>query len=221
MRERGLKYISRLEALKIETQQELEKLYGNITDSIDKHIVNTYVNDFYHTACEAQEYAKHFCNDGFIARTFKGKNDYKDISLENANASKTEYLAESFLAYMKGERDILDPEYVKYMDKHFKKQPFENVAKSSTIKVNKIISGHSSTPKQSESNSIIDHVDEDGTVDARGFYGNNGMKQKDIHTNNHGNPKWHDYGKHGEHSHDYEWDKDGGLKKDYERINRR
>ena len=176
----------------IETQQELEKLYGNITDSIDKHIVNTYVNDFYHTACEAQEYAKHFCNDGFIARTFKGKNDYKDISLENANASKTEYLAESFLAYMKGERDILDPEYVKYMDKHFKKQPFEN-----------------------------DHVDEDGTVDARGFYGNNGMKQKDIHTNNHGNPKWHDYGKHGEHSHDYEWDKDGDLKKDYERINRR
>ena len=91
-------------------------------------------------------------------------------------------------------------------------QSLENVAKSSTIKVNKIISGHSSTPKQSEANSIIDHVDKDGTVDARGFYGNNGMKQKDIHTNNHGNPKWHDYGEHGEHSHDYEWDKDGGLK---------
>ena len=91
-------------------------------------------------------------------------------------------------------------------------QSLENVAKSSTIKENKVKSGHSSTPKQSEANSIIDHVDKDGTVDARGFYGNNGMKQKDIHTNNHGNPKWHDYGEHGEHSHDYEWDKDGGLK---------
>lgn len=48
-------HISRLEALKIETQQELEKLYGNITDNIDKHIVNTYANDFYHTAYEVQK----------------------------------------------------------------------------------------------------------------------------------------------------------------------
>lgn len=48
-------HISRLEALKIETQQELEKLYGNITDSIDKHIANTYANDFYHTAYEVQK----------------------------------------------------------------------------------------------------------------------------------------------------------------------
>ena len=48
-------HISRLEAFKIETQQELEKLYGNITDSIDKHIANTYANDFYHTAYEIQK----------------------------------------------------------------------------------------------------------------------------------------------------------------------
>lgn len=48
-------HISRLEALKIETQQELEKLYGNITDNIDKHIANTYANDFYHTAYEVQK----------------------------------------------------------------------------------------------------------------------------------------------------------------------
>lgn len=33
-----------------------------------------------------------------------------------ANASKGEYLAESFTAYMKGERDILDPEYVEFID---------------------------------------------------------------------------------------------------------
>ncbi len=33
-----------------------------------------------------------------------------------ANASKSEYLAESFTAYMKGERNILDPEYVRFID---------------------------------------------------------------------------------------------------------
>lgn len=33
-----------------------------------------------------------------------------------ANASKGEYLAESFSAYAKGERDILDPEFVEFLD---------------------------------------------------------------------------------------------------------
>ncbi len=35
---------------------------------------------------EAQEFAKRYCNDGFMAKTFKGKIDYKGISLDNANA---------------------------------------------------------------------------------------------------------------------------------------
>lgn len=48
-------HISRLEALKIETQQEMEKLYGNCIDSIDKHIQSVYTNDFYHTAFEIQK----------------------------------------------------------------------------------------------------------------------------------------------------------------------
>ena len=33
-----------------------------------------------------------------------------------ANSSKSEYLAESFSAYLKGEYDILDPEYVRFID---------------------------------------------------------------------------------------------------------
>ena len=37
------------------------------------------------------------------------------------------------------------------------------------------------------------------------------MKNKDIHTNDHGNPKWHNYGIHGEHAHDYEWNEDSSL----------
>ena len=47
-------HISRLEALKIETQQEVEKLYGNCTDAIDRHIRDAYTTDFYHTAFEVQ-----------------------------------------------------------------------------------------------------------------------------------------------------------------------
>jgi hypothetical protein len=49
-------------------------------------------------------------------------------------------------------------------------------------------------------------------VNVRSFYGVDGMKAKDIHTDDHGNPKQHPYGKHGEHVHDYEWDDDGRLK---------
>ena len=48
-------HISRLEALKIETQQEVEKLYGNCTDVIDHHIRDAYTSDFYHTAYEVQK----------------------------------------------------------------------------------------------------------------------------------------------------------------------
>ena len=48
-------HISRLEALKLEIQQEAEKLYGNCIDAIDQHIRNTYTADFYHTAYEIQK----------------------------------------------------------------------------------------------------------------------------------------------------------------------
>lgn len=48
-------HISRLEALKLEIQQEAEKLYGNCIDEIDQHIRNTYTSDFYHTAYEIQK----------------------------------------------------------------------------------------------------------------------------------------------------------------------
>ena len=43
-----------------------------------------------------------------------------------ANASKGEYIAESFAAYVRGERDILDPDFVQYLDKNVVK----SVAKS-------------------------------------------------------------------------------------------
>lgn len=85
------------------------------------------------------------------------------------------------------------------------------MAGSSKIKATKTISGHSNTPKQSNPNDVIDHLDENSSVDSRGFYNSNGMKNKEIHTNDHGNPKWHNCGIHGEHAHDYEWNEDGSL----------
>ena len=81
-----------------------------------------------------------------------------------------------------------------------------------TLSVNKTISGHSPSPKKSDPNDIIDHVDEDGTIDSRSFYDENGWKIRDIHTKSHGNPKQHPYGQKGEHVDEYEWDEDGRLK---------
>lgn len=47
-------HISRLEALKVQTQQEAEKLFGNYHDAIDKHISDIYTSTYYHTAFEVQ-----------------------------------------------------------------------------------------------------------------------------------------------------------------------
>lgn len=48
-------HISRLEALKIQTQQSLEVMFGNQLDSIDSAIRNIYKNGYYHTAFEIQK----------------------------------------------------------------------------------------------------------------------------------------------------------------------
>lgn len=88
----------------------------------------------------------------------------------------------------------------------------ENTGNSGIIKANKTISGHDATPKKSDPNTVIDHKDKNGVVDVRTFYGSTGMKEKDLHTTDHDNPKWHNFGTHGEHAHDYEWNEDGSLK---------
>lgn len=82
---------------------------------------------------------------------------------------------------------------------------------STEICPSKIMVGHAGTPKKAEPNSVIDHA-KNGKVDIRTFYDGTGLKQKDVHTTNHGNPKTHPYGKNGEHIHEYEWDSNGDLK---------
>ena len=48
-------HISRLEALKIQTQQVVEKLYGNHLDDVDDLIRNVYTDNLYHAAFEIQK----------------------------------------------------------------------------------------------------------------------------------------------------------------------
>lgn len=48
-------HVSRLEALKIQTQQTMEKLFGNELDEVDKMTSKTYTNNYYHTMFEVQK----------------------------------------------------------------------------------------------------------------------------------------------------------------------
>ncbi len=47
-------HISRLEALKLQTQESLEVLFGNQLDSIDRAMKHIYLDGYYHTAFELQ-----------------------------------------------------------------------------------------------------------------------------------------------------------------------
>lgn len=100
-----------------------------------------------------------------------------------------------------------DMKYEEWYQTYIEKSP-----KSGIIKPNKVIEGHQGTPKKAEAGMVIDHIGKTGSVDVRTFYGQDGMKQKDIHTTNHNNPAQHPYGVNGEHAHDYEWDSLGKLK---------
>ncbi|MBP2057178.1 hypothetical protein J2Z60_000340 [Lactobacillus colini] len=48
-------------------------------------------------------------------------------------------------------------------------------------------------------------------IDKRRFYDKHDIMKLDIHTTNHGNLKHHNYGKHGEHAHDYVFDNKGNF----------
>ena len=57
-------------------------------------------------------------------------------------------------------------------------------------------------------NSITQRQNAKGGID-RNYYDANGRQVKQISNNDHGNPKLHPFGKHGEHAHDYVLDKNG------------
>ena len=69
----------------------------------------------------------------------------------------------------------------------------------------------SKTTLTAEPNTITEVVGKRGGID-RNYYGADGKQNKQISNNDHGNPKRHPYGKHGEHAHDYIYDEEGKLK---------
>lgn len=67
-----------------------------------------------------------------------------------------------------------------------------------------------------EPNTITQTQNKKGGID-RNYYGEDGHQTKQISNNDHGNPKNHPYGKHGEHAHDYVYDENGKLVSRYPR----
>lgn len=67
------------------------------------------------------------------------------------------------------------------------------------------------TTLTADPNTVTEVIGKRGGVD-RNYYGPDGRQQKQISNNNHGNPKLHPFGKHGEHAHDYIYAEDGRLK---------
>ncbi|WP_432748261.1 hypothetical protein [Pectinatus frisingensis] len=78
------------------------------------------------------------------------------------------------------------------------------------IEPTKVITDHSSIPSRGAPNSVVDYIGQDGNVNARIFYDEEGKMVKQINPNDHNNSKLHPYGENGEHAHDIIW-KDGKI----------
>ena len=92
-----------------------------------------------------------------------------------------------------------------FVDKTMTFEEWKSKNKDSIIKVDKIT-------LYAKPNSITEKISAKGGIE-RNFYDENGRQYKQIANNNHGNPKNHPYGKHGEHAHDYIYDEQGNLKR--------
>lgn len=66
------------------------------------------------------------------------------------------------------------------------------------------------TTLTAEPNTVTEVTNKKGGID-RNYYDSEGRQEKQISNNDHGNPKQHPFGKHGEHAHDYFYDENGKL----------
>ncbi len=99
-----------------------------------------------------------------------------------------------------------------YAELRKNKSRLQSMPDEGIIKATEVMGGHGSLARDSKPNAIVDHVFDNGVVRARAFYDDKGRKYKEIHTTNHGKPKAHPFGEHGEHGHIYQWNSDGSLK---------
>ena len=89
-----------------------------------------------------------------------------------------------------------------------KRNSFIYLPEDGTIKPDRVLASSEKIPRVFEPNGVIDSVNAKGHV-YRTFYGADGIMVRQIHSDDHGNPKHHPYGEHGEHTHDYVWNSDG------------
>ena len=69
---------------------------------------------------------------------------------------------------------------------------------------------HVTIPKKYKPNAVVDTLSRKGKQRDRTIYGPDAIIVQQIHGGDHGQPKHHPFGKHGEHIHDYTWPQDGG-----------
>lgn len=86
----------------------------------------------------------------------------------------------------------------------------ENKSKELHNAKGKIIVEVTKTKLKAEPNSITQQFGAKGGIN-RNYYGDDGWQTKQICNHDHGNPKQHPYGKHGEHGHDYILDENHNL----------
>lgn len=141
--------------------------------------------------------------------------EYENASAESAGFNKKRAKGKQWqsnstakINAMRREDYLIDKEFINEQ----KRNLYAENKNDDIIIPTKTVSGHEATPKTYRPNTVIDHIGNDDKTDVRSFYGDTGTKDKDIHTTDHGNPKRHKYGQHGEHAHDYNWDIDGRLK---------
>ena len=81
-------HISRLEALKINTQQYMEKAFGNELDEVDRMTRNMYTNNYYHTMFEVQKGFNVGFNIGTIDENKLSKIVSKPWAIDEKNFSE-------------------------------------------------------------------------------------------------------------------------------------
>lgn len=133
----------------------------------------------------AKEKAAEYYKSGLSGISFGSHDMDKAAELLTQNASRTSL-----------KKDIISIQ--KKMSKSV-----ETIRKSDIIRVDK-------TTITAEPNCITEVINKKGGID-RNYYGADGKQIKQISNNDHGKPKKHPFGEHGEHAHDYVYDENGKV----------
>lgn len=96
---------------------------------------------------------------------------------------------------------------------------YDKDPRTGIVKVTRVVEGHQSPPIKAEAMEVIEHRGSDGKVKGRSYYDESGQRIKDVHVSDHGNPKQHPYGKHGEHANEFHWENGKPVSKTTRELN--